>query len=38
MSESMSGWVGEWMITNCQFYTKVFGQVETVIAHFLNPH
>lgn len=38
MSESMRGWVGEWMIIDCQFYTKLSGQVETVIVRFLNLH
>lgn len=38
MGESMCGWVGEQMIVDCQFYTKLFGQVETVIVRFLNLH
>lgn len=38
MSESLGGWVGGWMIIKCPFYTKVSGQVETVIVHFLGPH
>lgn len=38
MSESMLGWVGEWMIIDFQFYTKLSGQVKTVIVRFLNLH
>lgn len=38
MSESVGGWLGEWMNTNCEFYTKVSSQVETIIVHFLTLH